>query len=386
MKKCIVLLLVICSLILIPRGQVFANENEEQNLQTEIDKIVSDLDMDTLEKISTDEDDLEIVGSFEELVKKLVSANYADENGVVLNKIVNKLFAQILSFVPIMLLIIAIAILGNIVDSFKPGESSKAISDLIHFVCISAVVVILISVFKNVYSTTTNCVDGISKQMEIIFPVLLTLLSGMGSVVGTSIYQPVVGVLTNGVCSIFKTILYPIFLMSFLFVVLGNLTSKVKLNKFTAFLNSLFKWVVGFVFTMFTGVLAIKGISAGRYDTISLKATRFAMKSYVPLIGGYLSDGLDYVMLGSAIIKNAVGVAGLVLMFSSVIVPIITLVVLKLCLQLVAGVLEPIGDNALSKFCDDVAKILIFPIVIILSMAFMYLISVSLVMCTFVGV
>lgn len=386
MKKCVVLLLLICIVFLIPKGVVFADSSEEEKLQTEVDRTLSDLDMGSLEEITQDSDNLEIMTSFEDIVKNLVSANYKEDNGVILNKIINKLFSQILSFVPIMLLILAIAILGNIVDSFKPGESSKAISNLIHFVCVSAVVVILISVFKNVYTSTTNCVDGISKQMEIIYPILLTLLSSMGSVVSASIYQPVVGILTNGVCAVFKTILYPIFIISFLFVVLGNITSKVKLNKFTSFLSSLFKWVVGFVFTMFAGFLTIKGISAGRYDTISLKATRFAMKSYVPIIGGYLSDGLDYAMLGSAIIKNAVGVAGLLLMFSSVVVPIITIVVLKLCLQLVAGVLEPIGDSTLSKFCDDVSKILIFPIVIILSMAFMYLISVSLIMCTFVGV
>ena len=143
---------------------------------------------------------------------------------------------------------------------------------------------------------------------------------------------------------------------------------------------------MGFVFTMFAGFLTIKGISAGRYDTISLKATRFAMKSYVPIIGGYLSDGLDYVMLSSTVIKNAVGVAGMLLVFSTIIMPIISLVVFKLALQLVAGVLEPIGDSRLSKLCEDISKILIYPIVIILSMAFMYLISVSLVLCTFVGV
>jgi len=384
MKKIlIVLLLILC--IGFPVGVVRA-EGESDQLQQEVDAELKDMDFKDLEGMVESDDNLNIVGSFEDVVKKLIGGNYEDNSATILGKILNNIFSQIVGLLPIMLLIVAIAILGNMIGSFKPAESSKAISDLIHFVCLAVVIVLLISVFRNVYKTTTTCVESISTQMNVLFPILLTMLTAMGSVVSASIYQPVVAVLTNGVTVILKNLLYPIFIMSFLFVILGNLSDRIKLNKFTSFLSSTFKWIVGFLFTMFAGFLTIKGISAGRYDTISLKATRFAMKSYVPIIGGYLSEGLDYVMLSSAVIKNAVGVAGLLLLFSSVIVPIITLVVFKLALQLVAGVLEPIGDSKMSKLCEDISKIMVFPIVIILSMAFMYFISVGLIMCTFVGV
>ena len=384
MKKIIIIvLLILC--IGFPVGTAYA-EGESDQLQQEVDAELKDLDFKDLEDIVGNNDNLNIVGSFEDVVKKLIGGNYDDNSTTILGKIINNVFSQLVGIIPIMLIIVAIAILGNMIESFKPTESSKAISDLIHFVCLAVVIVLLISVFRNVYKTTTACVESISGQMNVLFPILLTMLTAMGSVVSASIYQPVVAVLTNGVTVILKNVLYPIFIMSFLFVVLGNLSDRIKLNKFTSFLNSTFKWIVGFLFTMFAGFLTIKGISAGRYDTISLKATRFAMKSYVPIIGGYLSEGLDYVMLSSAVIKNAVGVAGLLLLFSSVIVPIITLVVFKLALQLVAGVLEPIGDSKMSKLCEDISKIMVFPIVIILSMAFMYFISVGLIMCTFVGV
>lgn len=384
-KKIVMVVLIIASCVFVlPTSLVYA-EGEMEQLEQEVDTKLDDIDFSGLDDSAESNDQLGIMDSFGDIVKKLISGNYEGSDTIV-SKIISTIFKQITSLIPIMLLIVAIAIMGNIVQSFKPTESSKAISDLIHFVCLAVVVVVIVEVFKNIYVTTTKCVDGISNQMGLLFPILLTLLTSMGSVVSASTYQPVVAVLTGGVVTILRRVLYPIFIVSLLFVVIGNMSSQVKLNKFLGFLNSCFKWIIGFVFTMFAGFLTIRGISAGRYDSISLKATRFAMKSYVPIIGGYLSEGLDYVMLSSAVVKNAVGVAGLLLMFSSVIVPLINLVLFKLALQLVAGVLEPIGDTRLSKLCEDISKIMIFPILIILSMAFMYLISVSLILCTFVGV
>lgn len=387
MKKIILLLLII--FLAVPQfGIVFADEtnSSEVELEEEVEKTLEDIDFRDMENISSDSDLLDIMGSFQEVVDDLISGKYSDNSSSIIGEIVNKVFSQISSLIPVVLMIIAVAILGNLMRSFQTGNNSKEVSDLIHFVCVAVVIVLIVSLFKNVYSITTNCVENISNQITAIFPILLTLMTAMGSTVSVGIYQPVVAILTNVIGFVLTKILYPIFLMSFVFVIVGNLSEKVKLNKFTSFLGSLFKWVVGFTFTLFAGFLAVRGISAGKYDTISLKATRFAMKSYVPLIGGYLSDGLDYVMLSSALIKNAVGVAGLILMFSTVIVPIIYVVVFKLLLQMTAGVLEPIGDSRISKLLEDISKVLVYPIVIILALAFMYLLSVGLIMCTFVGV
>jgi len=91
---------------------------------------------------------------------------------------------------------------------------------------------------------------------------------------------------------------------------------------------------------------------------------------------------MDFIVLSSILIKNAVGVGGLLLIFMTIISPLIMIVVLKLGLQLTAAVVEPIGDSRISNFINDCAKILIYPIVIILATGFMYLLSVGLIMCT----
>lgn len=386
MKKVIILIILI-SIVLMPSTIAFAEDDPSKQLSDEVKNQIADFDFSDLNEL-LESQDFEITDemSFREIVEHLINGNYKADSSTILGKIVKTFLGQITSILPIILVILAIAILSNIVASFQPSTSSSTIANLVHFVCIAVVIVLLVAVVKNVYQLTTNCIDNMANQMAILFPILLTMMTAMGSVVSASIYQPVVAVLTGGVTVIFTKIIYPIFILSFIFVVLNSLSSEIKLNKFISFLGSAFKWIVGLVFTIFAGVLTIQGISAGKYDTISLKATRFTMKSYIPIIGGYLSDGLDYVLLSSLIIKNAIGVAGIILVASTIIVPIITILAFKLGLQFVAGVIEPIGNTKISNICDDLSRILIYPIVVILSVSFMYILSIGLIMCTVTGV
>ena len=218
--------------------------------------------------------------------------------------------------------------------------------------------------------------------MQIIFPILITLLSTIGSFSSVSIFNPLIAVLTTIVSVVFEKVLYPIFIIVFLFTIINSLTDTVKLEKFTGFLTSSFKWIIGGVFTLFTAFISIQGISAGKYDSVSIKATKFAVKSYIPIIGGYISEGMDFLVLGSVLIKNSIGLVGVFIVFATIISPIISMVIIKLLFQLCAGILEMTGNNKMSSFLSNCSKIMILPIVIILGIAFMYIITVCLIMCT----
>lgn len=390
MKRILICLLILISIILLaPKSVVWADNSktEEELLKEEVNKQVDNYDFDDLdEALKNDEFKITDENSFKDIVSKLINGQYNLDTANVFNSIFKEFAKNVKSIIPLLIMIFTVAILCNIITSFKPSENSKSISDLVHFVCMSVILVLIVMVVKNAYVLSTNCVEKISYQMSVLFPILLTIMTAMGSVVTVGIYNPIVSVLTHGVTLIFSKLIYPIFILSFVFIILNSLSSEIKLNKFINFLGSSFKWIVGFVFTLFAGLMTIQGISAGKYDTISLKATRFAMKSYIPIIGGYLSDGLDYVMLSSVLIKNAVGVAGVILLISTILIPIINLVVLKLSLQFVAGAVEPIGNSKISNLCEDLSKILIYPIVVILAISFMYFLVIGLIMCTITGV
>lgn len=361
-----------------------SKEEVEENLKDSVENQLGSVDFDKLDNV-LDEIENEFLDhsvGFKDIVKQILNGNYYNDFGSLFKSIISILFKNVLRFIPILLVVIAISLLTQLLLNFKGERFDSGIVNVINMVSIIVVIVLLVAVFKEIFQMTSSTINLMERQIEVIFPILLTFLSSMGSVVSVGIYKPIVGVLSTTVSFIFSNFVYPIFIFAFVLIILNRMSNSFKLDKMFNFVNSLFKWVVGFVFTIFGAFLTIQGISAGKYDQISFKTTRFAIKSYVPIVGGYLGDGLDLVVLSSVLIKNSVGLAGIFVLIITIISPIITIIVLKLLLQLVSSIVDILGDNKVASFLDDCSKVLIYPVVIILCVSFMYLISIGLIVCT----
>ena len=391
-KKILIFLFIFCMFVsyLKPNYIVLAEDNDTENLQVELEETIysqlENLDLAQIESVlkGLGDDQLEVFGvsSFGDKVKKIVSGEFADGQQSIFKAIINLIFDDVLTFVPLLASIIIISIICGFLSNLKSDSSGKGVGDIIHFVCYGVVISIVMTAVVNLIQMTGKTINGLRSQMEVVFPLLLTIMTAIGGTMSVSIYQPAVALLSSAIMHIFTSVLMPIFIFSIVFTIISNLTSTVKLEKFTKFFQSTFKWIIGGIFTIFMAFLSIQGITASTYDGVSIRTAKYAIRSYVPILGGYLSEGFDVIMASSVLIKNAIGASGLLLMFSSIISPIVKIVVFILVLKLAAAILEPLTDARISDFIYSVSKSLSMLIVMILGVAFMYLITVGLIMCT----
>lgn len=369
-------------------GVAYADTSEEElidQIEESVNGQLEDLDLSGLESIlnNLNKEQSEMFGSgtFIEKLQSILSGEFSGNAGSVWEAILGLIFDELLNFLPLIATIIAVAILSGMIGDLR-GANSKSIADITHFVCYGVIIILVVSACTSILTLTSNTLQGLKNQIDVAFPILLTILTAIGGTSSVSVYQPAVALFSGTIMQIFTLVLMPLFIFSLVFTVISNLSSSVKLEKFSSFFNSLFKWITGAVFTIFMGFLIIQGITAGSLDTVSIRTAKYAIRSYIPILGGYLSEGFNVIMASSILIKNAIGASGLLLMFSSVIVPVVEIVLLMLCLKLTAGILEPLTDSRISNFISGVAKSLIMPIVLIIGVAFMYLIFMGLIICT----
>lgn len=64
--------------------------------------------------------------------------------------------------------------------------------------------------------------------------------------------------------------------------------------------------------TVFVGLLTVKGLVSGAADTVTVRATKFMISSFVPVVGGALSDAYNSVFGCLGVVKNTVGVFGII--------------------------------------------------------------------------
>lgn len=362
-----------------------AQESVEDQIEDSVDDQLGDLDLGKLEDIldnSQNANDLFGGKSFLEKLASIINGDFADDSTSIWEAILNLIFDNLLSFLPIIATVIAVAILGGMIQNLKPNLNGKSIGSVIHFVTYGVVVILIFTIILKMITITTSTIGSIKAQMDAVFPILLTMLTAVGGTVSVSVYQPAMALLASVIINVFTIFLMPLFLISTVLSLVSNLSNNVKLDKFIGFLNSLFKWVIGLIFTVFIGFASIQGITAGSIDGLSIKTAKFAIKSYIPIVGSYISDGLYIVLASSSLIKNAVGACGLLLLAGTILAPILQLIIFMLALKLMAGIIEPLGDGKIASFVNTLAKNMTMLISMIVAVSFMYVILTGLVMCS----
>lgn len=381
MKKVAVVFVIVLVLAMSASPTVgYADELSES-----IDEQLGQLDLEDLEAYLKE---LEIENgdffqySFYGEVKKILNGEFNVNYGDLLSVLVGTLFFSVYELMPTFLSVIAIAIFCGIFNAGKGDFLSDEIKNLIFFVCFSFVVLLLINVVFALIENTKNAIENIAKFNEIMSPVIFTLMAASGGTVSVSVYQPAVAFLSNGIVRIILNAVLPLSTLMMIFSVVSNLSVTTKLNRFTEFFGSLNKWLIGISFTVFTFFLSVQGIAAGGIDGISLRATKYAISNSVPIVGGYLKDGVDLVIAGSVLIKNAIGVVGIVAVFFVIVSPLLCIVSFQLLLKLTAAVIEPIGDGRLSGFCATLSKNVNYLTASLLSVWLMLFLTITLIICS----
>ena len=364
-----------------------SEQNEiEQEIQEQVQKQINNLKFDEIESalkdLSAEAMGIFSSSSFSAKVGYVISGRYGDESKSFFSAVLSVLFGNLKKFLPLISTIISVSILGGMISSLRPMTTNGSIGNIIHFVTYGVILVILGTSISQAINLSTKTLTSIKNVFNGIFPVLLTLLTALGGSVSVGIYQPAIAMLGNVFVSLITYVLLPIFIFSIVFSIVGNLSNNVRLDKFVAFLQGLFKWTIGLCFTIFLGFVSIQGVVAGSVDGLSIRTAKYAIKSYVPIVGGYVSDGLSIIMASSALIKNAVGGVGLFLLLSIMISPILNLVIFVLALKFMAGIIEMVGDKKIANFVSSLSKSMSLLIALLVAVAFMYVVLTGLVMCS----
>ena len=360
------------------------SQDEIDDFTDEVDSQLDKIDFSSLDKILREftSGQRSVFGnkSFFEKVKSLINGEFGESQSL-WQAVLTVTFESLVSFVPFLSIIIAISLLGSLIQYIKP-TNNKGMTSLVHFVTYGVIIVLVLSQVSRLVALATNTIISIKSQMDSIFPILLTLLTAMGSTTSVSIYQPAMALLSGILLNFFTYVLLPIFIFSIIFDIVSNLSGNIKMEKFSSFLRSSYKWVMGIVFTVFTAFLSIQGLTAISVDGISIRTAKYAIKSYIPILGSYLSDGMGVILASSNLIKNTVGGAGLIMLLASLLSPLLELVLFMLVLKLTAGIIEPLGNKQVASFISSLSKSMLLLIILLIAIGFIYFIVIGLVMCS----
>lgn len=277
--------------------------------------------------------------------------------------------------ISVLIIIVIHSIFKAIVENLGNGTSSK----VVYFIQYMMIVTVVTKTFVNILDITSESIQKIVDFMNLFIPLMTTLMLTTGSVATTSVVEPVLLFLTQFIGNFVNTFLIPILLVSMTLGIISQISDKVQVDKLSKFLKSSVIWVLGIILTIFTSILSLEGTLSSSVDGITAKTAKAAVSNFIPVVGKIMGDTVETVIGCGNILKNSVGVIGIIIVIGIVLLPLIKILMLWFSFELTSALCETVADTRIVKLISQIADGYKILLAILFSVSVMFIIGITIV-------
>lgn len=302
------------------------------------------------------------------------------DNSTLLKKILNILGKEVTTNIKSLVSILAIILIHSILKSISESLENNNISKLIYYVQYILIVTVIMSNFTDIIKLVQDTTGNLIGFMNALVPLLITLMMYTGSITTSSVVEPIILFMINFIGNIIQNLIIPFVLVLTSLVIISKISDKVHIDKLSKFFKSGIVWLLGIVLTVFVGVVSLEGTLSSSVDGITAKTTKAVVSSAIPVVGKILGDAVDTVLGCGIVLKNAVGLVGVVIVIGICIMPILKLFVLSVSYKLLSTVVQPIADEKIIDLLEQIGDIFKIFLGILCAISFMLIIGTTLVL------
>lgn len=367
MKRTALIVILITIFLLMFTGSSFCAEKND--VEDEKDKLISEIDFSDIDEfLNSVEGGSVLKKSFSTLIKEFSEGKIIDIE-TFFNAIQGAIEDAVKDTLSIYLFMIAIMFFSSLSSCFVSDNLLSGTKPVVETMSYAAVVAVAMAVAIDNVGEVAEVIENIGRFSEISFPILTGLMISLGGTVSAGLFQPIMIAFSGVVMKFINTVSIPLFSSIIVLQTLGNLNKKMPLNKLTKTLKSFGEWSIGAIFSIFTIIVTGSGIIGSTTDTIAAKTLKASLSTYVPILGGYLSDGFDIILGSILVVRNSLGVVALIVVAAIVIIPTVRIAVISLLFKLCGGIGEILGEDSSAELLYGLGKNLNFLIGILLGTA-----------------
>ena len=324
--------------ILIALSSVGTNAQDISELENSVNKLMDSLS-DEVKK------DMKSIGLDSPDIMSLSDVSFDS----VISLIVDKLSQNSKAPLSASAVVIAVLILNALFDSYTDSlrqSSTKEVLSVVSTLCITTTLVLpVIDLIDDCIVTVTDA----SNFMLLYIPIMVAILTFSGHAVSGASYYSLMVLACQGVSQLSTKFISPLLNIYLGFCVSSSISDRVNLKSLCNMLSKVIKWLIAFTMTVFSALMTIRGMITTAYDSVTARAVRFTMSSFIPIVGAALSESYKTIQGSINLLRTGAGVfvilAILVVFLPSILRCLIWMFSLSLCKTIgeIIGVSSPIS-------------------------------------------
>ena len=301
------------------------------------------------------------------------------DNVKIIHAFLNIFGKEFVNSLTIITSIIVIIVIHGILKSISEELGNSGVSQIAYYVQYILIVTIVMGSFADIVLMVKTSIQNLVSFINMLVPILITLLITTGSITTAGTIQPLILFLTTIIGNFIVNVAIPITLVSAALGIISQISDKLQIDKLAKFLKSGTVWALGVILTIFVGVASLESSLTSQVDGISAKTTKAAVSSFIPVIGKILGDAVETVMGCSIILKNALGIVGVIVVIGICITPIVKLLTLMTMYYLCSALCQPIADGKIVKLLAHIGDTYKLLLAILCSVSVMLIIGITIV-------
>lgn len=322
------------------------------------------------------QDSLNNIGIDEKDYNSIINLSFSDFFKEILRIAGQEGVTPLSSLALVMCLLLIYSVFDNFRDDLK-SRNMQTISDAVF------VLIITLSIVTPVVSVVNRAVTSIENAgsfMLLYIPIMVVALITNGQGVTGASYYSFVVMVGEGITWLSSHLIAPLLSVFLGVSVTSSVSSDIKLDGIIRELSKFIKWVIAFVMTVFSGLLTFKTLITTAADTVSTRAVRFTLSSFIPIVGSALSEAYKTIQGSMTLLKTGLGVfviISIVIVFLPVVINCLLWII---SLNISSGVADMLGVKAPSSVLRSCSSVLSTLLVIILCVMAIYVISTAIIL------
>jgi stage III sporulation protein AE len=270
------------------------------------------------------------------------------------------IFHEILANGKLLGMLVLLTILSALLQSLQSAFDKSNISKIADAVIYLVLIVVALNSFYVAASYAQEAIQQMINFIIALLPILLALIAATGGLISASFFHPIVLLLMNTSGMFVKYFVLPLLFLATILSIVSTISDQYKVTKLANLLRNISVGALGIFLTIFLGVLSVQGTATAISDGIAVKTAKFVTGNFIPVIGRVFTDAADTVLSASALLKNTVGIAGVVILLLLVAFPAIKILSIALIYKVAAAILQPLGSNPVISCLDTIGKCVIY--------------------------
>ena len=250
------------------------------------------------------------------------------------------------------ILLLCVVLLHGMTEAlFEASSGGK----MVHAVGLAFVIVVTMTTagdMQTMIGTGLRTMEELDVLAKALLPTLAAAVAAGGAIVTSGVQQVGTVFFANLLLTLIRQILMPLVYCYIAAVTANAVLPQQVLKGLVQVVRKGITWLLTGSLVIFTGYLSITGTAATSADRVTLQLTRSAISTAVPVVGGIISRAADSLLAGAGLLKNALGVVGMLAVLATCLTPFISMGVQYLLYKLTAFLAGLSGGGRIVELID----------------------------------